>query len=82
MHSALGILVCPNPFLVAGLRRMLESLAENQSRLGHIPSLADEPDDRGESDTTPLFLLGLAVLRRIAGEYGETSTDLASVSLR
>ena len=35
---------------------------------GHIPSLVHDPDDRGASDTTPLFLIGLALYRRATGE--------------
>ena len=30
---------------------------------GHIPSLAHDPDNRGASDSTPLFLFGLALYR-------------------
>jgi hypothetical protein len=68
MISALGILVTGNEELVDALRRTLVSLAKNQTTLGHIPSLAHDPDDRGSSDTTPLFLLGLALYRRSAGQ--------------
>jgi hypothetical protein len=66
--GALGALVSGNEELVASLRRVLEVLAENQSRLGHIPSLVDAPGDRGASDTTPLFLIALSVYRDFIGE--------------
>lgn len=61
--GALGSLVTGNAELVASLRRVLETLAANQSPLGHIPSLVDVPSDRGASDTTPLFLIALALFR-------------------
>jgi len=68
MISALGMLVSGDDRLVASVRRVLETLAKNQTRLGHIPSLVHDPEDRGASDTTPLFLLGVALYRRAAGE--------------
>ena len=61
--SSLGILVSGNNELVASLGLVLQTLAKNQSPLGHMPSLVDAPDDRGASDTTPLFLLCLAWYR-------------------
>jgi len=70
MISALGILVSGNAKLIARLRRVLEVLARNQSRLGQIPSLAHDREDRGASDTTPLFLLAVALFRKVAGEGG------------
>jgi hypothetical protein len=68
MIGALGILVSDNPELVDSLRRTLQVLAHNQSALGHIPSLVDVPGDRGASDTTPLFLIALAMYREFSGE--------------
>jgi hypothetical protein len=41
----------------------LVALANNQTVHGHIPSLAHDPDNRGASDSTPLFLFGLALYR-------------------
>jgi hypothetical protein len=64
MISALGLLVTGNAELADAVRRTLEALATNQTPLGHIPSLAHNPADRGASDTTPLFLFGLALYRR------------------
>jgi hypothetical protein len=68
MLSAFGILTTGDQALVDGLRRTLEALARNQSRLGQIPSLAHDPDDRGASDTTPLFLIALALYRETTGQ--------------
>ncbi len=67
--SSLGILVSGNKKLMMSLRRVLRTLARNQSRLGHIPSLVHDPDDRGASDTTPLFIMTVALFRRVTGEY-------------
>jgi hypothetical protein len=68
MISSLGILVKGNAGLIKSLRRSLEAAAQNQSRLGHIPSLAHDPDDRGSSDCTPLFLMATAIYRQVSGE--------------
>ena len=68
MVSALGMLVCDRAELTSAVRRTLESLAQNQTPRGHIPSLAHDPDNRGSSDTTPLFLLGLALYRQSTGQ--------------
>jgi hypothetical protein len=46
----------------------LETLAKNQTEHGHIPSLVHDKEDRGSSDTTPLFLLGAGIFRKISGE--------------
>ncbi len=66
--GALGALVSGNQELVSSLRRVLEVLAENQSPLGHIPSLVDAPNDRGASDTTPLFLMALAWFQNFSSD--------------
>lgn len=68
MISALGMLVCKGDILVASLRRVLETLARTQTPLGHITSLVHDSEDRGASDTTPLFLIGVALYRRKTGE--------------
>jgi hypothetical protein len=68
MIAGLGILTTGNRKLMASLRRVLETLAANQSRHGHIPSLVHDPHDRGASDTTPLFLLTTACYRQVTGE--------------
>ncbi|MGQ9554160.1 MAG: glycoside hydrolase 100 family protein [Anaerolineae bacterium] len=68
MIASLGILVSGNEELIVSLRQVFTALACTQSRLGHIASLAHDPEDRGASDTTPLFLLALALYRKITGE--------------
>ncbi len=68
MISSLGILVSGNKKLKDSLRRVLETVARHQSRLGHIPSLVHDPQDRGASDTTPLFLMAVALFRKATGE--------------
>ncbi|MDR3669227.1 MAG: glycoside hydrolase 100 family protein [Holophaga sp.] len=65
--SALGVLASGNRVLVQALERVMAKLAENQSPLGHIPSLVHNPEDRGASDTTPLFLLVAGILRQVNG---------------
>lgn len=68
MIASLGILVSGDEVLVASLRRVLKTLARNQTRLGHIPSLVHDPEDLGASDTTPLFLIALALFRKAVGK--------------
>ncbi|MGK0186339.1 MAG: hypothetical protein ACI9R3_002122 [Verrucomicrobiales bacterium] len=68
MIASLGYCVSGEPKLMRALRRTLEALAKNQTTRGHIPSLAHDADDRGASDTTPLFLFGLGNYRRTSGE--------------
>lgn len=68
MIASLGVLVSGNDKLVTTWRRVLEVLAANQTPLGHIPSLVHDPDDRGASDTTPLFLLATALFRMATGQ--------------
>jgi hypothetical protein len=68
MIAGLGILAVGDERLIACLRRVLTTLAKNQSRLGHIPSLVHDPEDRGSSDTTPLFLLAVGIFRKVMGE--------------
>ena len=66
--SSLGIFASGNEDLLHSLRRVLETLSRNQSPRGQIPSLVHDPEDRGASDTTPLFLLILGMFRRFTGE--------------
>ena len=68
MIAALGILGTGDKKLLSSLRKTLETAARNQSRLGHIPSLIHDPDDRGASDTTPLFLMAVSLFRETVGE--------------
>ncbi|MBN1555265.1 MAG: amylo-alpha-1,6-glucosidase [Phycisphaerae bacterium] len=68
MIATLGILASGHKKLIASTRRVLESLAKNQTRLGHIPSLVHDSEDRGASDTTPLFLLAVGIFRRVMNQ--------------
>jgi hypothetical protein len=67
MVASLGILVSKNKRLIESLKRVLETLAKNQTLLGHVPSLVHDPEDRGASDTTPLFLMAVGLYRRATG---------------
>jgi len=68
MISILGIAVSDNQKLLDSIRKVLETLAKNQTERGHIPSLVHDKDDRGSSDTTPLFLLATGIFRNVTGE--------------
>ncbi len=68
MISILGIAVSDNQKLLDSIRKVLETLAKNQTQHGHIPSLVHNKDDRGASDTTPLFLLAVGIFRKVTGE--------------
>ena len=68
MFSILGIAVSGNQKLIESIRKVLETLAKNQTVRGHIPSLVHDKDDRGASDTTPLFLLGVGIFRKVTEE--------------
>lgn len=68
MIAALGVLASGDEELLAALRAVLVALAKHQTSLGHIPSLAHDPTDCGASDTTPLFLIALALFRSTTGE--------------
>jgi Alkaline and neutral invertase len=68
MLSIFGTAVSENKKLLESSRKVLETLAENQTEHGHIPSLVHDKEDRGSSDTTPLFLLGAGIFRRVSGE--------------
>ena len=66
--SILGIGVSGNQILLGSMRNVLETIAKNQTERGHIPSLVHDHDDRGSSDSTPLFLLAVGIFRKITGE--------------
>jgi hypothetical protein len=68
MISSLGILVSGNGKLIKSLQKTLETVADNQSPHGHIPSLVHDREDRGSSDCTPLFLLATAFFRMVTGQ--------------
>jgi hypothetical protein len=75
--SALGIFASGDEALLGSLRRVLETLARHQSPHGQIPSLVHDPEDRGASDTTPLFLLVSGMFRKVAGERSFLETAVA-----
>jgi hypothetical protein len=66
--AGLGIMASGNPVLLLSLRTVLTTLALNQSPHGQMPSMVNDPENRGASDTTPLFLLVLAMYRKYTGE--------------
>lgn len=68
--SILGIAVSDNDILVARFKKVLKVLAKNQTLNGHIPSLVHDKEDRGSSDTTPLFLMGVGIFRNKFNDYG------------
>jgi hypothetical protein len=68
MFALLGIAVSGNQELMSSMRHVLEILAKNQTSHGHIPSLVHDAEDRGASDTTPLFLLGVGIFRKVTNE--------------
>jgi hypothetical protein len=68
MFSIYGIGVSENQKLIESIRKVLETLSANQTERGHIPSLVNDKEDRGSSDTTPLFLLCVGIFRKVSGE--------------
>ena len=66
--AGLGIMASGHGELLQSLRRVLESLALNQSPRGQMPSMVHDLENRGASDTTPLFLLVLAMYRKQNGD--------------
>ena len=82
MISSLGILLTGNKKLLKSLRRALESASQNQSPRGHIPSLVHDPDDRGASDCTPLFLMAVGLFRRVTGEVDFLEQAVQKAMLR
>lgn len=66
--SIFGIAISENKKLLDSIRNVLETLAKNQTEHGHIPSLVHDKEDCGSSDTTPLFLLGVGIFRKVSGE--------------
>lgn len=69
MFSIFGIAVSDNWYLLESIRKVLETLAKNQTEHGHITSLVHDKENRGSSDTTPLFLLGVGIFRNVTGEH-------------
>ena len=65
MFSMFGIGVSENQKLLGSIRKVLETLSKNQTGRGHIPSLVHDREDRGSSDSTPLFLLCAGMFRKV-----------------
>jgi hypothetical protein len=80
MISSLGVLVSGNERLVKSLRRVLETLARNQSRLGHIPSLVHDTEDRGSSDCTPLFLMAVGIFRQVLRQKAQDGEQSRTIT--
>jgi hypothetical protein len=68
MFSIFGIAVSEDQQLINSIRKVLQTLAKTQTEHGHITSLVHDKEDRGASDTTPLFLLGVGIFRKLTGE--------------
>lgn len=78
--GCLGILCSGAEDLIDSVRRVLVALAANQTATGLMPGLVDDPRDLGSSDTTPLFLIALALYREYVGEP-ELLSEAASRAL-
>lgn len=76
MISLPGMLLTGDRDLVSQAKRVLETLAANQSAHGHIPSLIHDREDRGASDTTPLFLIAVAIYREFSKEETFLETEV------
>lgn len=63
-----GIAVTNNEHLLTVMEKTLNTLAKNQSIRGNIPSMVHDAENRGASDTTPLFLLAVGVFRKLTGK--------------
>jgi hypothetical protein len=74
------VLASGDDSLIRVWKKVLQTVAKNQSDLGHIPSLIHDPEDRGASDTTPLFLMAVGLFRQETGE-DDFLADAVSKSL-
>ncbi|HLP59929.1 MAG TPA: hypothetical protein VK186_13900, partial [Candidatus Deferrimicrobium sp.] len=54
--------------MIKKILKVLETLAENQTERGHIPSLVNSKEEFGASDTTPLFVLAVGLFQAIPGK--------------
>ena len=81
MFSILGIAVTDNKTLLSSIENVLETLAKNQTEHGHITSLVHDKEDRGASDTTPLFLMAVGIFRKVSGrdDFLEEATKKALI---
>lgn len=67
--SIFGIAVSKNEELIYSLKKVLLHLAKNQSKHGQIPSIVCDRNNLGSSDTTPLFLVAVSILREILNDF-------------
>ncbi|MBK5244942.1 MAG: hypothetical protein JJE18_07975 [Eubacteriaceae bacterium] len=63
--SVLGIATSGNAELMNSVENVLITLAKNQSGNGQIPSLVNDKNNWGSSDTTPLFLMATGIFRNL-----------------
>lgn len=79
--SSLGIAASGNKELLSSIQNVMQTLVDNQSDDGQIPSLVNDKNNKGSSDTTPLFLLAVGILRQVFKDinYLETAVKKASV---
>ncbi|MCU0286069.1 MAG: amylo-alpha-1,6-glucosidase [Acidobacteria bacterium] len=54
--------------MIDKLHLVLKTLAQNQTEHGHITSIVDEKNNRGSSDTTPLFIFAASLFREVKEE--------------
>ena len=66
--SVLGIATSGNTELLQSVKNVMLALAKNQSENGQIPSLVSDKNNRGSSDTTPLFLIAAGIFRNILND--------------
>ncbi|MFC1743656.1 amylo-alpha-1,6-glucosidase [Candidatus Riflebacteria bacterium] len=65
--NSFGIIASRDLHLIKSLKKVLVTLAKNQSPLGQIPSLVHLSSEKGATDTTPLFLIALKLYRKFEG---------------
>ncbi|MEH6656845.1 glycoside hydrolase 100 family protein [Leeuwenhoekiella marinoflava] len=77
--SLFGIATTQNEQLIYSLKTVMLNLASNQSTNGQIPSIVNEPNNLGASDTTPLFLIGVGIFRKLLKDpdFLKEATDKA-----
>lgn len=66
--SVLGIAASGNAELLQSVKNVLLTLAKNQSENGQAPSLVNDKNNRGSSDTTPLFLVATGIFRKVLND--------------
>jgi len=79
--STFGIAASGNKELLSSIKNVMQTLVDNQSDDGQIPSLVNDKNNKGSSDTTPLFLLAVGILRHVFNDqsYLETAVKKANI---